>query len=98
MKVVLVQSGQLGVLQRQRIACAGVDDNVVPALCRMGQNVREIVEDTFAELHNVMTKSGCPEIGDDVLAEIRREHERVVATVSFEQIVTRRAFQRVAAV
>src|SRR5882724_9224699 len=97
MKVGLDEGGQLDVFQRQRVACIDRNDDIVAALRCMSQNVREIVENALAELHDVLTPSACREILDNVMPEIRCEHESIVASMTHKQIVARSACQGVAA-
>ncbi|MEA2917603.1 MAG: hypothetical protein QOJ15_9684, partial [Bradyrhizobium sp.] len=68
MEIVLVESGQLDVLQRQGVARTIRDDDILAALCCMSQDVSETVENALVELDHIVTPSGCAEIIDDILS------------------------------
>ena len=100
MKVVLVESGQLDILQRQGIPCSVRDNNILAALRCVRQGVRETVEDALAELDHIvaLAPSIGVKVGDDIFSKIGRKHECIWVSIANEQIVARSTCQRIAAV
>src|ERR1700733_12920324 len=98
MKVVFVESSQLNVVQRQRVARTISDNNILATLCRVRKDVREIVEDALAELDHVVTTAAARvEVRDDILSEVCSKHKRIGVAVTDEQVVASRARQRIGA-
>src|SRR5215212_277195 len=97
MKVGFVERVHLDVFHGKRIRGTRCNDNIVAILRCMRQNVCEAVENSFAELHDVMTTSGCAEVLNHVLSEVGREHEGVVASRTHEQIIACGTMKRIPA-
>ena len=96
MKVVTIESRQLGVLQRHRVARVSRNNDILANLRRMGQNARETVENTLAELDGILSRSGHGEAFDSGMAEIGGKHECVihVAAATEQEIIAAGARQR----
>ena len=77
----LSRAFHLGVLQRERI-CARRDDHIPADLARVIENARKTVEDTLAELHDIMDSPDCVEILYGVAAEVCGKYERILTTVA----------------
>ena len=73
------------------------NDSIVAALRCMSQHVCEVVQDSLAKLHRILTASACREILDYVVPEVRLKYETVVSAMTHKQIVARSACQRIAA-
>ena len=78
MKVVTIESRQLGVLQRHRVARVSRNNDILANLRRMGQNARETVENALAELDGILSRSSHGETLDSGMAEIGGKHECVI--------------------
>ena len=96
MKVVTIESRQLGVLNCHRVARVSRNNDILADLRRMCQNARETVENTLAELDGILSRSGHREALDGGMAEIGGKHECVihVATATEQEIITPGALQR----
>jgi hypothetical protein len=99
MKVLLIESGQLDVFQRQRVARTIRDENILAALCCMSQDVRETVENALAELHHIVAPSvdpkslmtSCPKFGANTKVSwpplpLNRSLPGVLASVSLPAV------------
>jgi hypothetical protein len=73
------------------------DDDVASGLCGMRQDVREIVEHAFAELHNIVPPAAGLEILYHIVPEVWSEHKRVGMPSPNEQVVRGSARQEITA-
>ena len=96
MKVVMVESSQLGVFQRERIVRARRNNNILADLRRMSENASETVENTLAELDHIVASSTRDEVLDDVIPEVRRKDEGIGMSITNDEIVARTARQGIA--
>src|SRR4051794_29710694 len=97
MKVGLIERAYFYVFHRKRDSRPCCNDNIVAVLGCMGQNVCEAVENGLAELDDVMTTSGCAKVLDDVVPEIGREYESVMASRAHKKIIACRTVEFIAA-
>src|SRR3977135_4266943 len=95
MEVVAIERAKLGVLQVKRVAPRRNDD-VLSSLGCMGENAGKAVEYGLADLYCIVPPPAGDEVLDDVVAEIRGEHECILMSIADEDVIGRGACQRIA--
>ena len=68
----------------------------MPVLRRVRQDIGKIVEDTFAELHNVMLSAVRPEILDGLISKVRPEVKGVLGRRADMRLSPVRSLRRAA--